>query len=85
MSFLLRETNTKCIAIGGGLMLAYWLAPTNIFLVLGALGISSYTAIGWYGSIYDCDTKLVSYDGICSGLFGRMKPNIGKSIFILKT
>ena len=51
-------------------MLAYWLAPSKNLFVLGALGVSSYAAIGWYDSIYDCDTKLISYDGIYSDLFG---------------
>ena len=76
MSFL-RETNNKCIAISGGLMLAYWLAPSKNIFVLGALGVSSYAAIGWYDKIYDCDTKLISYDGIYSDLFSWMKPAIG--------
>ena len=77
MSFLLRESNTKCLAISGGLMLAYWLAPTKNILFLGAVGVSSYAAIGWYDSIYDCDNKLVSYDGLYSDLFGWMKPEVG--------
>ena len=75
MSFL-RETNKKCLAISGGLMLAYWLAPTKNILFLGAVGVSSYAAIGWYDSIYDCNNRLVSYDGIYSNLFGWMKPAI---------
>ena len=69
MSFLLRDTNKKCLAISGGLMLAYWLAPTKNILTIGAVGISSYAAIGWYDKIYDCDTKLISYDGIYSDYF----------------
>jgi hypothetical protein len=58
-------------------MLAYWLAPSKNLFVLGALGVSSYAAIGWYDTMYDCNTKLISYDGIYSHLFGWMKPELG--------
>ena len=76
MSFL-RETNTKCIAISGSLMATYWLAPSKNLFGLGALGVSSYAAIGWYDKSYNCDTKLISYDGIYSELFSWMKPEVG--------
>ena len=58
-------------------MLAYWLAPQKNLLFLGAVGISSSAAIGWYDAIYNCDNKLVSYDGIYSELLGWMKPEVG--------
>ena len=77
MSFLLREINAKCLAISGGIMLAYWLAPSINPLVLKALGVSSYAAIDWYDLIYDRDTKLISYDRIYPDLFSWMKPTIG--------
>ena len=77
MSFLLRETYAKCLAISAGIILAYWLAPSKNLLILGTLSISSYTAIGWYDTMYDCGTKLISYDGIYSDLFSWMKPAIG--------
>jgi hypothetical protein len=56
---------------------AYWFATSKIMVVMAAIGISSYAAIGWYGSIYDCNTKLVSYDGIYFDLFSWTKPAIG--------
>ena len=77
MSFLLRETNSKCLIISGGLMAAYWLTPSKVLLILGTLSVSSYAAITWYDSIYDCNTKFISYDGIYSDLFSWMKPAIG--------
>ena len=77
MSFLLRKTNTKCLVISGALMAAYWLALSKSLLILETLGISSYAAIGWYDTMYDCDTQLISYDGIYSYLFSWMKPAIG--------
>ena len=58
-------------------MLAYWPAPSKNLFVLGALGVSSYAAIGWYDTMYDCNTKLISHDGIYSDLFGWMKPESG--------
>jgi hypothetical protein len=58
-------------------MAAYWLAPSKNLFVLGALGVSSYAAIGWYDTIFYCNTKLISYDGIYSDLFGWMKPELG--------
>ena len=76
MSFL-RETNTKCLVISGGLMGAYWVAPSKNMVVMAAIGVSSYAAIGWYDSIHSCNTKLVSYDGIYSDLFSWTKPQIG--------
>ena len=56
---------------------AYWLAPSKNILVVFTLGVASYAAIGWYDSIYNCNTKLVSYDGLYSDLFSWMNPRIG--------
>ena len=58
-------------------MAAYWLALPKNLLILGTLDISRYAAIGWYDTIYDCDTKLISYDRTYLDLFSWMKPATG--------
>ena len=72
------EFNIKCVAFGGGLVVAYFTLPCRYdpykHLTAGAIFTVAYVGMAHYDLAYNCNTRLKQQDGVFNALTGFLKP-----------